>query len=595
MIEAEFNVLYQLMKTPKISQRILAEQYTYSLGKVNKTINNLLNKGYIEIDDTGVKQITEAGLKALEPYKVRNAIIMAAGLSSRCAPLSFEKPKALFVVKDEVLIERQIRQLKERNINQIYVVVGYMKELFYYLEEKFDVQIVPNYEYHVKNNLSSIYAVKENLGNSYICYSDNYIQDNGFEPYVYKSYFAAQYSVDYTDEYIIEFNKKNLITQYYISGKDAWYQMGEMYFDFETARKFMELLEHEYSYPAIYTMKIDDFYIRHLSEFEICIKKNKSNAVVEFDTLAEIEKFDDKFIRNMGENIVTNICGVLECNESEITEAHRITRGNTNVIFSFNCKNKKYIYRHPGKGTDKIINRYNEYEAIKKAEQLGLDNTLVYCDPIKGWKISEYVENIDFDYENRTDELRAIEIIRTLHSNKTKQKLGWDLNMLDGAQNYHDLISGDYFNAYSEFKEIKDIIEVLYKLTKLDGYEFEMCHNDCCDSNILLGKNSTYLIDWEYAADNDPAADIASYIIGTMRTSEDVERILKLYFGRELMWNEKCHFYAYIAITAYYYFSWAIYQESLGNDVGELLHIYYVHLKKYSKIALDAYEKKVEE
>ena len=46
-------------------------------------------------------------------YKVENAIIMAAGLSSRFAPLSYEKPKALITVKGEVLIERQIRQLKE--------------------------------------------------------------------------------------------------------------------------------------------------------------------------------------------------------------------------------------------------------------------------------------------------------------------------------------------------------------------------------------------------------------------------------------------------------------------------------------------------
>jgi len=44
--------------------------------------------------------------------KVNNAIIMAAGTSSRFAPLSYEKPKSLIEVKGEVLIERQIRQLK---------------------------------------------------------------------------------------------------------------------------------------------------------------------------------------------------------------------------------------------------------------------------------------------------------------------------------------------------------------------------------------------------------------------------------------------------------------------------------------------------
>ena len=58
----------------------------------------------------------------------RNAIIMAAGMSTRFAPLSYELPKGLLNVKGEVLIERQIRQLQEAGISDITVVVGYMKE-----------------------------------------------------------------------------------------------------------------------------------------------------------------------------------------------------------------------------------------------------------------------------------------------------------------------------------------------------------------------------------------------------------------------------------------------------------------------------------
>ena len=63
----------------------------------------------------------------------RNAIIMAAGTSSRFVPLSFEKPKGLLNVKEEILIERQIKQLKEANIDEIIIVVGYKKELYFYL------------------------------------------------------------------------------------------------------------------------------------------------------------------------------------------------------------------------------------------------------------------------------------------------------------------------------------------------------------------------------------------------------------------------------------------------------------------------------
>ena len=104
-------------------------------------------------------------------HKVDNAIIMAAGTSSRFAPLSYEKPKALVEVRGEVLLERQICQLKEAGIDDIIIVVGYKKEQFEYLTTKYGVRLIENKEYLTRNNNSSIYAVKDYIGNSYICYN----------------------------------------------------------------------------------------------------------------------------------------------------------------------------------------------------------------------------------------------------------------------------------------------------------------------------------------------------------------------------------------------------------------------------------------
>lgn len=114
-------------------------------------------------------------------YKVDNAIIMAAGASSRFAPLSYEMPKALIPVRGEVLIEREIRQLKEAGVPEIILVVGYRKEQFAYLADKFGVKIIENPDYNIRNNNSTIHAVREYLGNTYICSSDNYFTQNPFE------------------------------------------------------------------------------------------------------------------------------------------------------------------------------------------------------------------------------------------------------------------------------------------------------------------------------------------------------------------------------------------------------------------------------
>ena len=96
-------------------------------------------------------------------YKVNNAVIMAAGTSSRFAPLSYEKPKALIEVRGEVLIERQIRQLREAGIEEIYIVTGYKAEQFSYLADKYGVVLRHNPYYETRNNNASIKVVEDIL------------------------------------------------------------------------------------------------------------------------------------------------------------------------------------------------------------------------------------------------------------------------------------------------------------------------------------------------------------------------------------------------------------------------------------------------
>ena len=136
-------------------------------------------------------------------YKVDNAIIMAAGTSSRFAPLSYEKPKALTEVKGEVLIERQIRQILDAGIKDVIIVTGYKKEQLEYLKQKFGVKLAENKEYLTRNNNSTINAVKDLLNNSYVCSSDNYFAEDPFEPVVDDSYYAAVWSDGPTQEWCL--------------------------------------------------------------------------------------------------------------------------------------------------------------------------------------------------------------------------------------------------------------------------------------------------------------------------------------------------------------------------------------------------------
>ena len=126
---------------------------------------------------------------------------MAAGTSSRFVPLSTERPKGLLEVNGEVIIERQIRQLKEAGISDITIVVGYKAELFNYLKDKFDVSLVYNEDFRKYNNTSSVIRVLDRLGNTYICSSDNYFPENVFLDNPTESYYSALYVEGETKEY----------------------------------------------------------------------------------------------------------------------------------------------------------------------------------------------------------------------------------------------------------------------------------------------------------------------------------------------------------------------------------------------------------
>lgn len=280
-------------------------------------------------------------------HTVDNAVIMAAGTASRFAPLSYEMPKALITVKGEVLIERQIRQLKEAGVNEIYIVVGYKAEQFMYLEQKFGVHIVNNPDYLVRNNNSTIYAVKDILKNTYICSADNYFSENPFESQVSNCYYAAVYADGATKEWCMEYDNDDTITSVTVGGENAWFMLGHTFWDENFSKKFVEILENEYHLPQTADLLWESIYINHLDELKMKIRKYSSDVVFEFDTLDELREFDTTYIDDTRSQILKNVVQQLNCKEKDCTQVTAY-KDETNEAagFTFNCNNKQYKYSY---------------------------------------------------------------------------------------------------------------------------------------------------------------------------------------------------------------------------------------------------------
>ena len=583
LTKSTFKVLNALRDEAVHTQRHIATATGLSLGTVNTAYRALVDAGLAENFS-----VTPAGFEALSPYKVDNAIIMAAGLSSRFAPLSYEKPKGVLTVRGEVLIERQIRQLREAGITDITVVVGYMKEAFFYLEDKFGVTIRVNAEYSVRNNNSTLMLVREKLGNTYVCSSDDYFTENVFEPYVFEAYYPGVFFAGETNEYLLDTARDGRITGVTIGGRDKYGMLGHVYFDRAFSETFVRILVDEYDRPETAGKLWEDIYRAHLDELRMVMRPYKPGVIFEFDSISDLKEFDHDFIENVDSAILDNICRVLDCSRGDVEGIVPIKEGLTNLSFRFVVRGESYVYRHPGVGTDEIINRASEAFSQAIAKKLGIDDTFIHEDPAEGWKISRFIDGcVPFDYHNEDHVRRAMELGRRLHDSGEKSE--WSFDVYRDAVAIVELLGRKSYPSFPDREELGRNTGVLDAFVRADRVEPCLCHNDFYSPNFLVRGEEMYLIDWEYSAMSDYASDLGTFICCSDYSVDEARHVIELYFGRTPTDAEMRHCLAYVALAAYYWFVWALYKESTGDPVGEWLYLWYRTAKAYSALALGLY------
>ena len=270
---------------------------------------------------------------------------MAAGTSSRFVPLSVERPKGLVEVKGEILIERQIRQLKEAGIIDITLVVGYKAEMFTYLRDKYAVDIVYNEDFARYNNTSSLIRVIEKLDNTFICSSDNYFPENVFTRESVDSYYSALYAEGKTNEYCLITNTEDQITDVKVGGHDSWYMVGHVFFNHEFSENFRKLMIKEYCNETTKQGYWEDLYIRYIDQLpKMKINRYQEGDIQEFDSLDELRMFDESYKNDTRSSIVKQICKQLEVEEACVHAFRNIKHKGNYLQFQFKVYDDVYEY-----------------------------------------------------------------------------------------------------------------------------------------------------------------------------------------------------------------------------------------------------------
>lgn len=552
-----------------------------------KCFSNLVKRGYIKDN-----KLTSKALNALQPYKVNNAVILAAGASTRFIPLSLEQPKGLYEVRNEKLIERQICQLKQAGINDITLVLGYKKEMFYYLEDKYQVKFITNDSFNIKNNIESLRLAQSIISNTYICVSDDYFMENPFNQFEYRCFFSGSSTSEKTDEMYAITDSNNRITRLEKGLDGGRILLGHCFFDKQFSQKFFEIV-NSVTNNGKYDKAFWEWLVKdYLNSFDnIYFKEFSPNTIFEFDYFDDLRKFDTNYLGYSHSDIMRNIKLIFRCDEEDIINFRNVSKGLTNKSFVFEINGIEYIYRHPGDGTESIVNRKNEKKSLVLAKQFGIDPTYIYLDVNEGWKISQFIADFrEPDYNSFNDSKLIIKTLRKLHNLPITVDYG--LDPIKDSIEIEKLLKQKDPNCFKPYQQLKENILKLYSLTENDGIEKCFCHGDTYQPNwMILPDNSVILIDWEYSGVSDPGIDIGYYIVDGQYDFQQAEQFIKEYLQQDYNPTTRLHYLCYISIIAYYWFVWALYRESCGASMPDALQCWLNEAIIYSDYVLDNLDK----
>ena len=293
LTENQFDVLraYEKSKDLQISQRDLQAKTKLSLGTINRTNKQLQELGYI-CDG----KITKLGLDALEPYRVKRAIFLAAGFGSRLVPITLNTPKPLVRVNGKRIIDGLIDALLNAGIDEIYIVRGYLAEQFDQLLYKYPmVKFIENPLYNEANNISSALQARHLLSNAYILESDLLIKNpNVIEKYNYSSNYLG-FKKERTDDWCFEV-KNGIITSQKIGGVDCYQEVGISYWNKDDGQKLEKHLEALYNSPGGKEKYWDSAPLDvYKKEYQVAIRECEESDIVEIDTFRELKEIDKAY------------------------------------------------------------------------------------------------------------------------------------------------------------------------------------------------------------------------------------------------------------------------------------------------------------
>ena len=230
-------------------------------------------------------------------HTVKRAIIMAAGSGNRMHPLTLTTPKPLIRVNGVRMIDSVVDGLRSQGINEIYVVVGYLKEKFHeWAKEQEGVHIVENPYFDTCNNISSLYVAREHLGDCIILDGDQIIYNTEIlDPHFTLSGYNAVWCEGETNEWLMQVEDGIVKSCSRTGGSHGWQLYSISRWSAEDGAKLKRHLEQEFEGGNRQIYWDDVAMFCHFEDYKLGIREMKSSDIVEIDGIEELIQIDPSY------------------------------------------------------------------------------------------------------------------------------------------------------------------------------------------------------------------------------------------------------------------------------------------------------------
>ena len=569
------DVLLAIYAQAAPKQRDLAKACGCSLGAVNASVQALLEEDYIDRQ----LALTEKSQKLFLRHRPKRAILLAAGYGLRQSRDIGELPKALLQVRSQRLIDRLIEQLHAVGIQEIYVVVGFEKEQFEYLIDRYGVELIVNAQYAEKNNLHSLALAEKHLDNCYVVPCDLWCAENPFRSRELYSWYMV--STQQSTESSVRINRKQelAIIPYDAQGNEM---IGISYLLPEDADIIRSRL------AAMVPDRRCKGYFWEEALYESG-KLRIGPRLVAAGSIVEINSFSDLMeLNNRSADIAkAQICRLLNTSAEQIQDLTLQKRGMTNATFRFVHKGRSCIIRIPMGRSSIRIDRNREAAVYDVLKGRGICDEVICFDRDSGVKLSLELESMrPCDLQNKQDVLGCMQTLRRFH--EAALEIDQHFDLFADIDYYESLRQGTP-SLYADYGQTK--ANILSLRSFIDSQDKQLClaHIDAVAENFLIpGKagdsRAIRLIDWEHAAMADPHVDIAMFCLQALYDRSKVDRTIDSYFPEGCSHNTRLKIYCYIAAGGLLWSNWCEQEIRRGAEFGAYSLRQYRYAKEYYKI-----------